>query len=338
MRVRRFRCLPVVFLLLLLALAGCLPKPQITGRAVPAPEGEYPFTEIVSETLQLMNREREKSGLASLNISNHLSEVAAWIASANLQGETDISREDIYRIINDSPEFAVTTFSMNQVWATGAYNDEFVRWFAQKRAADISGSPGLRENLLNPAMTYAGFSCLGATAEEDGRETYKMVYVWFFSTTPAPPGLVSYPRVADENISILNRERRERGLKQLAYHAELTELALQKARDMVVHDYFSHESERLGSPNDMILARITPRPQVTAENLWKLEGTYDTEVLSQVAEKAHTGLMNSEGHRKNLLYDDFTHVGVACVGGIVNRPDGKYYQVVLVQLFIKQGR
>ncbi len=327
-----------VILLLLSAVAGCLPQQRIPVKTVPAPEGVYRFAQIEEEILWLMNREREKHGLPAFSVITGLPEVADWIAGKNLQGETDLKREEIYSYINNFPEFAVTAFSMNQVWATGSYDQEYVDWFAQKRAADVTGARGLRDNLLNPDMTCAGLSCLGATVVEDGQETYKMVFVWFFSSTPPPPGLVSYPQAAGENIQVLNRERQERGLRQLAVHPELTELALLKARDMVAHDYFSHDSERLGSPNEMILKRLRPKPQTTAENLWKLEGTFDLKILAEVAGKAHDGLMNSEGHRKNLLYTDFTHVGVACVGGIVDRPDGKYYQVVMVQLFIKQSR
>ena len=47
--------------------------------------------------------------------------------------------------------------------------------------------------------------------------------------------------------------------------------------------------------------------------------------LSVTAEMAHEGLMASEGHRANILRDEFRNVGI----GVVDTPNG----LLIVQLF-----
>ena len=210
--------------------------------------------------------------------------------------------------------------------------------FRSKRSEDISGLQGLRSNFLKSDITHTGMACVGARVVEDGKEVFKMVYVHLFTPTPPPAGFTSYQQIAAENIVILNQERASLGLRKLETHTQLTELALEKARDLVRYNYFQHESPRLGSPHEMIMARVTPRPQMTGENLWKIEGTYHAGFVDDAAQKAHTGLMNSEGHRANLLHGEYTHIGVASVGGVVDTPQGKVYQLVLVQLFIREGQ
>ncbi|MDW7651107.1 MAG: CAP domain-containing protein [Bacillota bacterium] len=294
------------------------------------------YQDLSDENISLINRERQNHGLAELKVSEDLSAVAEWIARSHLERGDDTPTDEIRRKMDSYPGFAVVSFTMNRSSAAGTYNKNFVTWFAENRSEDTASSQGLRSNFLDADVTHTGAACLGATVTEDGQETYKMVFVWVFTPTPPPSGLTSYQEIAQNNITVLNEERASRGLRRLTIHSGLTALALEKAKDLVTHDYFSHDSPRLGSPHEMIVAQLVPLPQMTAENLWKQEGTYHGGFLTGAAEKAHQGLMNSEGHRKNLLHTNYTHIGAACVGGIIDRPDGKLHQVVLVQLFIKE--
>jgi uncharacterized protein YkwD len=332
-----------VSLLLVNLTGGCIPLPGSNRVHEPSATVREPkagftsFDEITAENIRQLNRERERSELPPLKVSIDLSAVADWIARTHLQTGDDASTVEIRNQLDKYSGLAVVSFAMNRSSATGSYGDDFLEWFAENRAGDVTGSQGVRNNLLDPDMAQVGVACVGVPVTENGRQQYKMVFVWLFTPQPPPGGFTSYQHIAQDNIAILNDERASRGLSRLAVDSELNALALEKARDLVQYDYFDHYSERLGSPHEMIVARVVPLPKMTAENLWKVEGTYHGQFLNGTAQQAHEGLMNSEGHRKNLLHTDYTHIGVACVGGIVNRPEGKLYQVVLVQLFIKEN-
>ncbi|BAU28684.1 putative YkwD family protein [Aneurinibacillus soli] len=133
-------------------------------------------------------------------------------------------------------------------------------------------------------------------------------------TTPATPvqGLT-----ADEQqmLDLVNKERTQRGLAPLKANLELTKLARLKAQDMIDKNYFSHQSPTYGSPFDM-MNRFGVSYRTAGENI---AGN------SSVA-AAHTALMNSEGHRANILNTAYTEVGI----GIVN---GGPYGKMFVQMF-----
>ncbi|MDD3297646.1 MAG: CAP domain-containing protein, partial [Firmicutes bacterium] len=76
-----------------------------------------------------------------------------------------------------------------------------------------------------------------------------------------------------------------------------------KSEDMRTNNYFSHTSPTYGSPFQMMKDfGITYRS--AAENIAKTSSV----------DRAHTGFMNSEGHRKNILTPGFTHIGVGISG------------------------
>jgi len=117
-------------------------------------------------------------------------------------------------------------------------------------------------------------------------------------------------------VELVNRERAAAGLKPLTVDMQLVQVARAKAKDMIVNGYFGHQSPTYGSPFDqMKAAGITYR--YAGENL----------AGASTLEQAHTGLMNSEGHRKNILSPNFTHIGIGVVAG---GPYGKMF----VQSFI----
>ncbi|MFW6306426.1 MAG: CAP domain-containing protein, partial [Bacillota bacterium] len=116
-------------------------------------------------------------------------------------------------------------------------------------------------------------------------------------------------------ISLINQERRKNGLLSLVEDPELSRVARVKAQDIIDNNYFSHYSPTYGSPFDMI-------------NEFGIEYQYAGENLAQNTSvaKAHEALMNSSGHRKNILSPNFTHVGI----GIKKAERGYIY----VEMFI----
>ena len=117
-------------------------------------------------------------------------------------------------------------------------------------------------------------------------------------------------------IQLVNKEREKMGLDPLLVNMSLVELARMKSQDMIDHDYFGHQSPTYGSPFDMMKsAGIQYR--TAGENL---AGAHTVEI-------AHHNLMNSPGHRQNILNSAFTHVGV----GVVK---GGPYGIMFTQMFI----
>lgn len=117
-------------------------------------------------------------------------------------------------------------------------------------------------------------------------------------------------------LELVNQERTKAGLKPLAWDAELARVAGIKAQDMVQNNYFSHTSPTYGSPFEM-MKKFGISYRTAGENL----AGYNS------VEGAHNGLMNSDGHRANILNSSFTHIGI----GVQKSPR---YGYVFVQMFV----
>src|SRR5690554_1124097 len=134
--------------------------------------------------------------------------------------------------------------------------------------------------------------------------------------SPQPTGNPStaYQLSSDEQrmVNLVNSERQKAGLAPFKVDLDLSRVARIKSQDMRDNNYFSHTSPTYGSPFDMMRSfGISYR--TAGENI----------ALHGSVESAHNGLMNSDGHRANILSPNFTHIGI----GIV---DGRYY----TQMFI----
>lgn len=116
-------------------------------------------------------------------------------------------------------------------------------------------------------------------------------------------------------FNLVNLERKKVGVKPLTLREELVPVARNYATDMWQRSYFSHYSPEGEDVSDRLdKAGITYR--AVGENL----------ALAPTLIVAHTGLMNSEGHRKNILDPIFRQVGI----GIV---DNGIYGKIFVQIF-----
>lgn len=136
--------------------------------------------------------------------------------------------------------------------------------------------------------------------------------------TPAPVPAPTQGLTQDEQqmLNLVNAERTKNGLAPLQIDMELVRLARMKSADMIAKNYFSHTSPTYGSPFDMMnSAGIAYR--TAGENL----------AGAGSVTSAHTNLMNSSGHRANILNSAFTHIGI----GII---DGGPYGKMFTQMFI----
>lgn len=116
-------------------------------------------------------------------------------------------------------------------------------------------------------------------------------------------------------LDLVNKERERRGLNRLAMNDSLREVAEEYAKDMLARGYFSHYTPEGLSPFDrMGVANIFFT--YAGENL----------ALSPNVDLAMQGLMNSEGHRANILSAQFNKVGIGVV-------DAGMYGEMFVQEF-----
>ena len=133
-------------------------------------------------------------------------------------------------------------------------------------------------------------------------------------TPPEPQApQMSISEMKQELIALTNAERKKAGLPELAELPALMGTAQLKADDMRINRYYGHNSPVYGMPGDMIKAAI-PSARSAAENIasW-----------TKTPQEVITGLMDSPGHRANILSAKYTHIGI----GIIEGADGGYWWV-----------
>jgi uncharacterized protein YkwD len=116
-------------------------------------------------------------------------------------------------------------------------------------------------------------------------------------------GTATAAGVEDRLLVLLNSARERTSLRPLAGDADLAAIARAHSQDMVDHAFFGHVSPETGSTDDRVKRAHLGRLGAYGENL----------VLGASAEDAHGQLMNSPGHRGNMLRGEFTHVGIGAV-------------------------
>jgi uncharacterized protein YkwD len=110
------------------------------------------------------------------------------------------------------------------------------------------------------------------------------------------------PAAEAEMLELVNRERERYGLRPLAADPELRTIARSHSRAMFELGYLSHTSPVTGSPQDR-LQRAGVVFAIAGENL----------AYAPNVRLAHEGLMNSPGHRANILRPAFGRVGIGVI-------------------------
>lgn len=116
-------------------------------------------------------------------------------------------------------------------------------------------------------------------------------------------------------VDLVNKERISRGLKPLIFNTKLREVGRAHSADMLNRGYFSHYSPEGKSVADRSL-KLEVDFLVIGENL----------AYAPSLELAHKGLMNSEGHRANILSEDYGQIGIGVM-------DGGAYGKMFTQVF-----
>lgn len=124
------------------------------------------------------------------------------------------------------------------------------------------------------------------------------------------------PEMEKKMVQLVNQERKKAGLQTLEVDPRLTELARKKSADMAVNGYFNHKSPTYGWVWDM-LDKAGIAYQLCGENI----------AGDQTVDEAHEALMESKGHRENILRPEFTHIGIGIVAS-------DKYGLLVTQIFM----
>ncbi|MFN8497770.1 MAG: CvpA family protein [Anaerolineae bacterium] len=136
----------------------------------------------------------------------------------------------------------------------------------------------------------------------------------FFTVEPDSEAMIRLPHAAagdtarptdeEQMLAWVNDERRAAGLPPLVMDERLRQLARQHSQDMLRRAYFSHYTPDGLSPFDRMRAARIPF-SAAGENLAE----------APTLGMAHRGLMNSPGHRANILSPSFGRVGIGVIDG-----------------------
>lgn len=108
-------------------------------------------------------------------------------------------------------------------------------------------------------------------------------------------------------LTLINAERMKRGLRALVNDPELVPVARAHSIDMFARGYFSHQTPEGITPADRVKKADVPY-RIMGENL----------ALGQTLYICHNGLMNSPGHRANILNTAYGRVGIGILDGGVH--------------------
>lgn len=121
----------------------------------------------------------------------------------------------------------------------------------------------------------------------------------------------------EKTLELINKYRKEKGLKELKTFAKLQQVAYLKAKDIVENQYFSHKSKNLGTPFEMLQNN---------EIEYKMAGENLAGNISP--EKAVEAWINSDLHRENIEEKSFEYTGICVM-------ESPVYGKVFVQIFLE---
>jgi uncharacterized protein YkwD/uncharacterized membrane protein required for colicin V production len=123
------------------------------------------------------------------------------------------------------------------------------------------------------------------------------------------------PELETQMLALVNEERTKRGLPPVKADPEMTRVARAHSVDMFARGYFSHYTPERKDPFDRMRS-ANVKFLTAGENL----------ALGRTLKICHEGLMNSPGHRANILNPSFGRLGI----GIM---DGGIYGLMISQEF-----
>jgi uncharacterized protein YkwD len=208
---------------------------------------------------------------------------------------------------------------------------------AARYASQLSAEPNsTRTNTAQPGGTRSSTSALPQVSERPAAATPVSAAATssdelYIAGTPARVGQNDKNLAAFEQAMarLVNAERTKAGLNVLAFDATLAATARAHSVDMRDRAYFAHESKTptLREPLDRYRAVFKTTPSIVAENIYRSWGS-PRRINQADIQTAHDALMNSPGHRSNILLGRITRIGI----GIVTNANGDIW---VTQMFAR---
>ena len=110
----------------------------------------------------------------------------------------------------------------------------------------------------------------------------------------------------EEVVRLVNEERAKYGLQPLQIDERLMQVAKLKSKDMFDNNYYEHTSPIYGSPFEM-LKGFNISYNIAGENIHHHK---------QNAKSVVEDWLNSQGHRENILNNNFKYIGVGLCGAM----------------------
>ena len=133
--------------------------------------------------------------------------------------------------------------------------------------------------------------------------------------TKLPAGYAFDTGMEQEFLKLTNAARAEAGLPPLVFRAHLRNTARFHSLDMAYNDFFGHVGPDGRAPQDRVAAfDRRALVQFSAENVAMVEivrGRWNLQ--REAVRRLHENLMDSPGHRANILSEEATHVAMGVV-------------------------
>jgi serralysin len=132
-------------------------------------------------------------------------------------------------------------------------------------------------------------------------------------------------------LTLVNQERTSRGLDPLLMEQNLNTSADAHSEWMTRANIFAHEGDNGSSATDRMLAADMDltAPWKTAENLAATSVTGTDSYIDEI-DRMHVGLMESPGHRANILDPDLDYVGIGLAFGPLSYGTGTPQSSLLI--------
>lgn len=131
-------------------------------------------------------------------------------------------------------------------------------------------------------------------------------------------------------LELINIERAKVGSQPLAFDGDLNESAENHSTWMIATDTFSHTGTGGSSPGDRMKTAgyVFSGSWSWGENIAWMSTRAPTG-LQDEAQQLHTMLMNSSGHRANILNNNFREVGIGFEVGQYQAYEGAFVTKIL---------
>ena len=112
------------------------------------------------------------------------------------------------------------------------------------------------------------------------------------------------PDAEQQMLDLINRSRAEHGLEPVTFDPSIRDVARNYSVTMFQQGYFAHVDQSGATPFDRMRAGGVSY-RAAGENL----------ALAPTVQIAHDGLMNSPGHRANILNPRYRRIGIGVADG-----------------------